>query len=493
MNKTAAADRDGMNTITKAELAQEIGREAGENVFLCYQCVKCTSGCPLADYFDLAPHQVMRALQLGQDDRVLNSRTIWLCASCETCTTRCPQGLDVAGIMDRLKMAAEARGVPPKVREAALFNKVFLRNVNILGRAYELGLMAEMNLRTGRPFKDLPMGLEMMRKGKLRLLPAIARPPRDVQPVEPAPNRIAYYPGCSLHSIAAEFDQSARAVCAALDLDLVEPPGWVCCGSTPAHKVDPLLATILPVRNLSLVEQSGLNEVTLPCAACFSRFKAAVRTMEQDPATRATVDAAVGYAYQGTVAVRSLLDVIVNRVGLDKVAEHVTHPLHGLKVVSYYGCLLTRPPERTGAASPEYPMEMDRLMTTLGAENLDWSWKTTCCGASLSVTNTEIAVNLSRRILEAARDTGADAVVVACPLCHANLDGRQHQMHLAEPMPVFYFTQLMALALGLGPEAAALARNMVDPSPVLARAGIGHQTPGTERRTDAASVRQGGP
>ena len=148
-----------LTATNEAGLAQTIQQELCENVYLCYQCVKCTSGCPLAEHFDLAPNQVLRALQLGQDEVALNTRTI-----CETCTTRCPQGLDIAGIMDQLKMAAEERGVEPKVREAALFNKVFLRDVNILGRGYELGLMVEMNMRTGQPFKDLPMGLQMIRK-----------------------------------------------------------------------------------------------------------------------------------------------------------------------------------------------------------------------------------------------------------------------------------------------------------------------------------------
>lgn len=454
-------------TTVETDLAGVIQQEMGENIYLCYQCVKCTSGCPLAEYFDLEPNQIMRALQLGRDDLALHSRTIWLCASCETCTTRCPQGLDVAGIMDRLKMAAEKRGIAPQVREAALFNKVFLRDVNILGRVYELGLMAEMNLRTGQPFKDLPMGLEMIRKGKLRLLPTYARPPRKVRPVEPAPNRIAYYPGCSLHSTASELDISTRAVCEALGLELVELPGWVCCGSSAAHRVDPLLATTLPIRNLTLVEQSGLKEVTLPCAACFNRFKMALHEIEHHPDLKREVDMAVGYEYQDRVAVRSLLDVVVNRVGLDAVAKRVKTPLAGLKVVSYYGCLLTRPPQVTGAQDAEYPMDMDRLMTALGAESLDWSYKTSCCGASLSVTNTEIALDLSRRILENARAVGADVVVVACPLCHTNLDARQHQMGLEEPIPILYFTQLMALAFRLGTKAMALEKNMVAPHPVL--------------------------
>jgi heterodisulfide reductase subunit B len=192
-----------------------------------------------------------------------------------------------------------------------------------------------------------------------------------------------------------------------------------------------------------------------------------VHDLDRHPELRSAVDEAVDYEYEGTVAVRSLLDVVVNRVGLDAVSEKVVKDLDGLKVVSYYGCLLTRPPEITGAADPEYPMEMDRLVESLGAESLDWSYKTSCCGASLSVTNTEIALQLSRKILENAQAVGADAVVVACPLCHTNLDARQHQMGMDSPIPILYFTQLMAVAFGLDDKAAALKKNAVDPRPLI--------------------------
>src|SRR5512143_1503994 len=104
-------------TELKTDLAERIRSETGENVYECYQCVKCSSGCPLAEHFDVEPNQVMRLVQLGQADAVLNSRTIWMCAGCETCTTRCPQGLDIARVMDTLKMIAHERGVAPKVRE----------------------------------------------------------------------------------------------------------------------------------------------------------------------------------------------------------------------------------------------------------------------------------------------------------------------------------------------------------------------------------------
>lgn len=474
-------------TITemRTELARKIREETGENVFLCYQCVKCTSGCPLAEYFDLAPNQVLRAAQLGQDEIVLNARTPWLCAGCQTCTTRCPQGIDVARVMDFLAHEALARGLTPNVPEAALFNKVFLRNVNLLGRAYELGLLAELNLRTGQPFKDVGLGLAMIRKGKIRLTPEFARPPKRARPVAARPDQIAYYPGCSLHSLASEYDRSIRAVAEALGLELVEPEGWVCCGSSPAHRADPRLAIELPLKNLALIEQLGLGEVALPCAMCFNRFRAARHALTASPTLKAEMETTVGHRFAAGPAIRSLLDVMIQRVGLEQITRRVTNPLTGLKVACYYGCLLTRPPAVTGAAQVEYPQDMDQLMLALGATPVDWGGKTTCCGASLSITRTDIVLDLSARLLADARAYGADAVVVACPLCHANLDGRQRQMAPPPPpagrsaangdggeVPVFYFSQLMALAFGLGEKGAALSKNMVDPKPLLAEKGI---------------------
>ena len=461
-------------TELKTDLAEKIRAETGENVFACYQCVKCTSGCPLAEYFDLAPNQVLRAAQLGLEEMALNATTPWLCAGCQTCTTRRPSGVDVARVMDFLVHEAGTRGIPAKVPEVALFNKVFLRNVNILGRAYELGLMAEMNLRTGQPFKDVGMGLNMIRKGKIKLAPDFARPAKHPAAVEPRRNQIGYYPGCSLHSMASEYDHSIRAVAKALELELVEPQGWVCCGSSPAHRADPELALRLPMENLALVEQMGLDEVALPCAMCFNRFRAALHETETYPERKAAAEAEVGYHFQDTVAVRSLLDVLVNRIGLSAVKDRVKQPLAGLKLACYYGCLLTRPPKVTRDQHPEYPETMDHLMAVLGATPVPWGGKTQCCGASLSATRTEIVLDLSAKILAEARAAGADAVVVACPLCHTNLDGRQHQMQLADgaSLPVLYFTQAVALAFGLDARAAGLSKNMVNPEPLLRARGF---------------------
>jgi len=438
-------------------LARRVAAELGQNVWLCYQCVRCTSGCPISRFFDWQPSQIMRALQLGQEDVALHAQTPWLCASCQACTTHCPQGLDVAGIMDFLTREAMGRGVKPPVPEADAFNSAFLREVRLWRRAYDLGMLAELKLRTGHLTEDLDIGLKMFRKGKFAFLPRRPRRRRRARPVQGATDAVAYYPGCSLTSTAKEYDESTRAVCDALGITLLEPKGWVCCGGSVAHRADPQRAFDLPMENLSLVARSGFSEVTMPCAGCFSRHKFA---QAAEPGEEA---AAVGPA----VRVSSLLETILQHAGTQEVAARVKRPLKGLRVVCYYGCMLTRPPDVTGAGRPEDPTEMDRLVAALGAQVIDWSYKTACCGAVHSLVRKEIVLTLGKELIDQARAAGADAIAVACPLCHANLDARQTQMEIDQPMPVLYFTQLMAIAMGLPPKAAALNGNLMDARPIL--------------------------
>ena len=457
------------------KLAQRIQEEIGENVYLCYQCVKCTSGCPVGEFFDWQPNQIMRAVQLGQEEIALGAETPWLCASCQTCSTRCPQGLDITAIMEFLTREALERGLQPPVREVARFNEAFMREVQLWGRSYELGLMAELklrNLRTRSLLEDMDLAVKVVAKNKLPFFPKPGRPPRTIRPVPGASKAIAYYPGCSLHSTSKEYSTSAEAVCAALDFPLIEPKGWVCCGSSAAHRADPEAALRLPMENLAIIEQSGFDEVTMPCAACFSRHKAALYEIRHSEQHRAAADKAIGYEYQDTVRVSSLGEALFRRVGPDQVARRVKQPLKGLRLVCYYGCLLTRPPQVTEARHPENPTELDELMKALGAEVVDWSYKTTCCGAAHSLTRPDIVLNLSSRLIMAARESGADAIAVACPLCHTNLDARQFQMKLGDEMPILYFTQLMALALGLPEKSAALHKNIVDPRPLLRSKGV---------------------
>jgi heterodisulfide reductase subunit B len=451
------------------ELAQRIEEALGENVYLCYQCVKCTSGCPVGEFFDWQPNQIMRALQFGQEDIVLESETPWLCVSCQTCTTRCPQGLDIAGIMDFLTREALERGIEPPVPEVDHFNQAFLRQVRLWGRAYEPGLMAEMKLRDPRSlFDDLDLYKKMLRKRKVSFLPSLGRPPRRAKPVPGAAKAIAYYPGCSLDSTATEFNRSTKAVCEALGMNLIEPKGWMCCGSSAAHRADSDLALQLPLQNLALIEQSGFQEVTMPCAACFNRHKFAQFEIRHEEG----IGEVNGYKYQDSVRVTTVTQALLENVGADGVADRVQKPLEGLRIVCYYGCLLTRPPQVTEAENPENPTDMDEVVAALGAEVIDWSYKTQCCGAAHSLTRPDIVLSLSSNLVDHARAAGADAIAVACPLCHTNLDARQFQMDVEEAMPVLYFTQLMALALGLPEKDAALQKNLTDPRPLLRSKGI---------------------
>jgi len=477
-----------MSLTLQTDLAQHIKEECGENVYLCYQCQKCTAGCPVAEHFDLTPNQVLRAAQFGQKELILHSKTIWLCAACEACATRCPQGIDITRIMDVLKIMAQREGIEPGVRPVPMFYQTGLRNIRLFGRMYELGLMGELYLRmllAGELdlrqlfLKDLPLALKMVTRGKLKLLPTLAGRPgaeeKAVTPIEPAQG-VAYYPGCSLHSTAIEYDLSTRAMAEKVGLDLAEPKGWACCGTTPAHSTDHLLATMMPLKNLELIEEAGYSSVTMPCPSCFIRHRTAIHDVRDDAGLKEQVAARMHYVPAEEIEVEHLLTTITERVGYESIAQAVARPLTGLKVVCYYGCVITRPPKITGAENYEYPMSMDRLVETLGAESLDWSYKTECCGASLVFTQLPIALGMSRKILRNAEDVGAEAIVVACPLCHANLDMRQQQINeqFGEDfhMPILYFTQLMGLAFGIEPRKLGIDKHLVNASPLLQAMGL---------------------
>lgn len=288
--------------------------------------------------------------------------------------------------------------------------------------------------------------------------------------------KYAYFPGCSLHSTAKEYDLSTQEVARALGIELVEIPDWTCCGATPAHLTMHLLSSALPVHNLIKARAMDSCEVVTCCAACFSRLKIANKLMKEDAAHRKKVEEIVGKPYKGEVGVRHFLDVLVNEFGLKNLSEKVTKRLSGLKVACYYGCLLTRPNEVTCLDDPEEPHLIDDLMKTLGAEPVCWPYKTECCGASFSLTKTDVVLKLSGDILQMALDEGAQAIVVACPLCQSNLDLRQGMINAKFKknfrMPVFYFTQLVGLALGIAPKKLGFHKHIVDPMPLLKETAI---------------------
>jgi heterodisulfide reductase subunit B len=220
------------------------------------------------------------------------------------------------------------------------------------------------------------------------------------------------------------------------------------------------------METLAIAQERGHSYITMPCAACFSRFRIAMHEIQHDPKLRQQIAQDIGFEYTGGIKVDSLLTTITDRVGYEAAARPVVKPLQGLQVACYYGCLLTRPPEVTGEQDFEYPMSMDRLVETLGAEAVDWSYKTDCCGGSLSLSTLDIALDLSHKILENAIDCGADLIATACPLCHANLDLRQKQINDEYggqfDIPVVYFTQLMGVAYGLDAKTLGLDKHFSD-------------------------------
>ena len=468
-----------MEIMLNTTFAETIQKETGENVFLCYQCQKCSSGCPVVEYFDLPPNQVLRAIQFGQKEMVLHSKTIWLCAMCETCATRCPHDINITKIMDVLKIMAKSEGVEPKVPSVPLFYQAAMRGIKWFGRMYEAGLMGEIYLRQmlagqlnyEQVWKhDMPMALKMLKIGKLKIFPTFGKPKLKRKAAEKK-DGIAYFPGCSLHGTSKEYDLSTKAVFHKLGVSLHEPEGWGCCGTTPTHSTDHFLSTLLPMKNIALIKGQGLDNVTTPCPSCFLRMRVALKETEENKDLRERISRKIPNLSYNGMKVEHLLNTITEKIGYQQVASKVVHLLKGLKVVCYYGCIITRPPKITEVKDYEYPTQMDRLMKAIGITPLDWSYKTRCCGVSLGISELPIALELSRKILKNAKGVGADAIVVACPLCHVNLDARQKQIEeeFKEEfhLPIIYFTQLMGLAFGLKPIELGLDKHFIDPQPLL--------------------------
>lgn len=272
-----------------------------------------------------------------------------------------------------------------------------------------------------------------------------------------------YYPGCSLEATAKEYNHAAKSVCQALGIELAELPDWNCCGATSAHNFDRFLAVALPARNIALAQKHGGNLV-IPCSACYSRLRKADHLLRNGEKNRREIEDVLEFQFTGEVKVYSLLEALVNVYGVTEIARRVEKPLHALKLVCYYGCLLTRPREITGCDHPENPLTMDMLMAALGAEVKTWSYKTECCGASQGIINPHYSSRLVNAILEMATEAGAQAVVTACPLCQTNLEMRRSPKY---KIPVFYFPELIAPALGLPVEKSWLKKHLVDPLPLL--------------------------
>jgi heterodisulfide reductase subunit B2 len=266
--------------------------------------------------------------------------------------------------------------------------------------------------------------------------------------------KLTYFPGCSAHGTSEEFDHTLKLVMKTLDVGMEEIPDWNCCGATSAHVMTENLALALPLRNLVLAQKLESKTIGIACASCYARMKVTKKEVDEHPELAKKINSTIieEGEYKGGIDIKSMLQYCYEEVGLETIKSKVTKSLAGLKVACYYGCLLTRPKDVTQFDSPEYPMSMDHLVEALGAKAVDFDYKTECCGASFSISNTEVVESLSGKILEVAKEAGAHMIVVACPLCQSNLDMRQPDIekHTGQKfdLPVMYFTQLMALAFG---------------------------------------------
>jgi len=290
--------------------------------------------------------------------------------------------------------------------------------------------------------------------------------------------RLAYFPGCTLKTMARNFENSALSAASALGLELAELPRWNCCGTVTSLTSDDLIHHVAPIRDLVRVEEMNdrgeldkdYRVVTL-CSMCFHVLKRSNLRVVQNPEELKKINDFMYLEpdYGGRVRVLHFLEVLRD-IGFPAIAHKVRKPLAGLKVSPYYGCLLLRPKE-AGIDDPEAPTVLESLCRALGAEVVDNPYKMRCCGSYQTVRDKSAAAELSHDILRRARAEGAEAVVTSCPLCMFNLADRQREIveRHAEfaPLPVLYFTQLMALALGADEKACGFEENAVDPRPLL--------------------------
>ncbi len=285
-----------------------------------------------------------------------------------------------------------------------------------------------------------------------------------------SPINYSYYPGCSLHTSAKEFDLSTKVVLQALGVNLEELQDWSCCGGSIAGGVDRKVGMALAARNVVLAQQQQ-QDLLASCSGCYNKSAKAARALaepEEREELRPILKEMGLDLPETSIKIRNVVDVLANDLDI---SPAIQRPLKGLKVACYYGCLLTRPEDLTGWDSPVNPMAMDRLAKICGAEVLDFRAKTKCCGGPILVPQEKVAYELTKVILDEAQRLGADCIVLACPLCSTNLELRQPDIEKAYDvsykLPILYITELIGLAMGLAPHKLGLDKHLVSTQSVL--------------------------
>ena len=274
--------------------------------------------------------------------------------------------------------------------------------------------------------------------------------------------KIGFYPGCSLTGSSREYNESVVAIARVLDIELVEINDWNCCGATAAHSMNEDLSLSLPARIMALAEKQGLAEVVVPCAACYNRLKMTQHELNDDQ-KRTRIAEILNMPYSGKIEIINVLQLL-QKYGIERLKAKVSQPF-AHKVACYYGCLLVRPHSVLKFDRVEDPQSMDEMIRAIGGSTMDWAFKTECCGGGFSVSRTDLVAKLSGNILKDAADRGAEAIIVACPMCQSNLDMRRGAINKVLnsqiDIPVIYITQAIGLALGIGAVELGLKRHFV--------------------------------
>jgi heterodisulfide reductase subunit B len=274
--------------------------------------------------------------------------------------------------------------------------------------------------------------------------------------------RVGYYPGCSLSGTGRDFGESMHAVAKALGIELCEIPEWTCCGSSSGHMTNRLVSIALPANVLLKAQRAGFDQVMAPCAACYNRLATAKHEIETSAKTKAEAEKILQTKIENLPRVLNVVQLLAQVS--DTIASKVKEKFDQT-VACYYGCLLVRPAKITGFDKTEDPVEMDKLVAAVGGKTVDWNFKTECCGASFSVSQTSVVARLGAKIMKDAVAKKADAVVVACPMCHSNLDLRRsdinQRLEQKTDIPVLFITQVIGMALGLRANELGLGRHLV--------------------------------
>ncbi len=296
--------------------------------------------------------------------------------------------------------------------------------------------------------------------------------------------KVGYFPGCSLHATAREYEESLKAIACVLGIELEELKDWACCGATSAHATNHTLSIALPARTLMQAEKQNLDKIFAPCVACYNRLASAQHALAHDAKTASRIQSILGCTFSNPISVLSIAQLLSGLT--EAICQNAKAPLKDVKVACYYGCLLVRPPEICQFDDAEAPSSLENIVRATGATPVQWDMALECCGGGFSLSRTASVVRLGRAILQSARNAGAHALVVACPMCHSNLDFRQQAINKrggSEAIPVLYVSQLVGLSIGVDPTQLGLSKHFVNPQPFLDRIGASGLQP--ERREQA--------